>query len=126
MWVEMLGVSLESPSAPRSPRRGDLALVSEAAGPKREPDDSEALPINKTCLTAPNAAAEVLYCLTKDSSLHTRHLVVYNTGPAVGIDLGTLRRVFEAYGSVERLACPNPSWSRVYITFEEVGYPEGE
>lgn len=62
----------------------------------------------------------MVYSLTKDPSLQTRHLVVYNTGPAVGVDLETLRRVFEAYGTVERLECPNLAWSRVYISFEKV------
>lgn len=63
----------------------------------------------------------LVYHLTKDASVQTRHLVVYNTGPAVGVDEVTLRRVFEAYGEVERVYCPNPAAARVLITFHEVG-----
>lgn len=61
----------------------------------------------------------LVYHLTK-GDVRTRHLVVYNTGPAVGADEATLRRVFEAYGEVERVHCPNPAAARVLITFREV------
>lgn len=72
--------------------------------------------------TAHNAANEqtFVYNLPRDPSIQTRHLVVYNTGPAVGVDEITLRRVFEAYGSVERVLCPNPASARVLVTFDEV------
>lgn len=69
-----------------------------------------------------NEDFKVVYSLTRDPRLQTRHLVVYNTGPAVGVDLPTLRRVFEVYGTVERLECPNPSWSRIYVSFDEVSH----
>lgn len=65
------------------------------------------------------SSQELVYHLTKDE-VQTRHLVVYNTGPAVGADQVTLRRVFEAYGEVERVHCPNPAAARVLITFQEV------
>ncbi|CAN0082210.1 unnamed protein product [Pylaiella littoralis] len=61
----------------------------------------------------------LVYHLTKDASVQTRHLVVYNTGPAVGVDEVTLWRVFGAYGEVERVYCPNPAAARVLITFRE-------
>lgn len=67
------------------------------------------------------AGVDVVYCVTSDPSLQTRHLAIYNTGPAVGVDLATLRKVFEAYGTVERLECPNPKWSRIYVSFDKVG-----
>lgn len=70
--------------------------------------------------TPGNASSPALvYHVTKDD-VQTRHLVVYNTGPAVGADEATLRRVFEAYGEVERVHCPNPAAARVLITFHEV------
>lgn len=65
------------------------------------------------------ASPSVVYQLTRNG-VQTRHLVVYNTGPAVGVDELTLRRVFEAYGTVERVLCPNPASARVLITFAEV------
>lgn len=61
-----------------------------------------------------------VYNLPRNPSIQTRHLVVYNTGPAVGVDELTLRRIFEAYGSVERVLCPNPASARVLVTFDEV------
>lgn len=65
-------------------------------------------------------SADIVYHLTRDASIQTRHIVVYNTGPAVGVDELTLRRVFEAYGTVERVVCPNPAAARVLVTFEDV------
>ena len=62
----------------------------------------------------------VVYHHTRGASIQTRHLVVYNTGPAVGVDELTLRRVFEAYGTVERVLCVNPAAARVLVTFHEV------
>lgn len=70
--------------------------------------------------TRDDPAVKVVYALTRDSSLQTRHLIVYNTGPVVGVDLPTLRRVFETYGTVERLESPNPSWARVHVSFDKV------
>lgn len=68
--------------------------------------------------SSPSSPA-LVYHLTKNG-VRTRHLVVYNTGPAVGADEATLRRVFDAYGEVERVCCPNPAAARVLITFREV------
>lgn len=62
----------------------------------------------------------LVYHLTRDPVIQTRHLVVYNTGPAVGVEESKLRRVFEAYGNVERVVCPDPAAARVLITFDEV------
>lgn len=58
----------------------------------------------------------------REAKVQTRHIIVYNTGPAVGVDELTLRRVFEAYGPVERVLCPDPAAARVLVTFKDVRY----
>lgn len=112
-------------STPELPATADKANADTASSPPAGANATAV--VSDTASTRPvvrpvaeHVPANVVYCLARDPSLRTRHLVVYNTGPAVGVDMVTLRRIFEAYGTVERVACPNPAWSRVYVSFEKV------
>ncbi|CAM9789163.1 unnamed protein product, partial [Scytosiphon promiscuus] len=97
-------------------RRQPVGAMSSNACPSKPAADAAAPE------DPPAAAAKpsLVYHLVKGAGIETRHLVVYNTGPAVGVDEATLRRVFEAYGEVERVHCPNPAAARVLISFHEV------
>lgn len=68
------------------------------------------------------SACEDVHHHAREAKVQTRHIIVYNTGPAVGVDELTLRRVFKAYGPVERVLCPDPAAARVLITFKDVRY----
>lgn len=116
MGPDGLAAASEDVSSAVSPPAGESSKVSSSG------DDATATtttPQPQTPQTPPSPPA-LVYHLTKKAGIQTRHLVVYNTGPAVGVDELTLRRVFEAYGEVERVYCPNPAAARVLISFHEV------
>lgn len=109
-----------APTLPESPQNRSTTSESVPGSPKLISTGAESPPsISIAHKNVPHEPTFV-YNLPRDPSIQTRHLVVYNTGPAVGVDEVTIRRVFEAYGSVERVLCPNPASARVLVTFDEV------
>ncbi|CAN0101593.1 unnamed protein product [Ectocarpus sp. 12 AP-2014] len=111
MGPDELAAASEDVSSAVSPPGGESSKVSSSG------DDATG---TTTQPPPPPPPPALVYHLTKKAGIQTRHLVVYNTGPAVGVDEVTLRRVFEAYGEVERVYCPNPAAARVLISFHEV------
>lgn len=110
MGPDGLAAASEDVSSAVSPPGGESSKVSSSG-------DNDA---TGTTPQPPPPPPALVYHLTKKAGIQTRHLVVYNTGPAVGVDEVTLRRVFEAYGDVERVYCPNPAAARVLVSFHEV------
>lgn len=93
-------------SSTPAPYLEDLPTISPAAA-------------NQTSIAS---ACEDVHHHAREAKVQTRHIIVYNTGPAVGVDELTLRRVFEAYGPVERVLCPDLTAARVLVTFKDVRY----